>query len=266
MPPPTCPAPRAAALVVAAGLVSLLAAAAAIPMMSERVHCHVCGGEDRDHRALFAGQPPPPQCQPEPDLGLPRECPADYKGCLTKFDGTTLTRTCAERAYEPCGVANGVVYCYCSGRLCNAQTEAEMRQLRCAALKRRRAPEDDEDAAVEDASAGSGDGDLPDLTDDCDVTSRQPPAVTTARSDPASTATVSSTTTTLAPGDDLEWGSSSQDSIEITLEANTTTNATGKASGSGSGSGDARRTHGSVVCVLGALFVALRVWRVDAAH
>lgn len=52
--------------------------------MSERVDCHVCGAVGRD---LFPGPPPPTECQPEPDLGLPRECPPNHKGCLTTFDG-----------------------------------------------------------------------------------------------------------------------------------------------------------------------------------
>lgn len=222
---------------------TLVVSAAAIPM-SERVHCHVCGGVDAH---LFPG-PPPPACPPGPDLGLPRECPPNYKGCLTTYNGSALTRTCVERAYDPCTVANGVVYCYCSGRLCNSQDEATMWRLRCRL--RHKVPEDDEDAE----GSGAGEGGDP---VDCLVTPT--PGHGPATSTTPTAATTSAPTTSTS--DDLDLGGSSQDSIEVAEEGNTT--AAVPAETSGSGSGDARRTHSSAACVLAATLIALCVWRAD---
>jgi len=50
-----------------------------------------------------------------------RDCPeAASSGCLTKFEGHSVMRTCAHVSISDCKTANNVQYCYCASQACNS--------------------------------------------------------------------------------------------------------------------------------------------------
>jgi len=50
-----------------------------------------------------------------------RDCPeAASSGCLTKFEGHSVMRTCAHVSISDCKTANNVQYCYCDTEACNS--------------------------------------------------------------------------------------------------------------------------------------------------
>ncbi|XP_052119844.1 uncharacterized protein LOC113209012 [Frankliniella occidentalis] len=224
--------PRSSASIILAAA-ALLTCVAGIPLsaLSEAVRCHVCGPASAAH--LFPGQPPAPDCQSEeagPDQLPPassRSCPPGYKGCLATYDGEELTRTCAEQAFHMCDVANDVVYCYCSGPLCNSRGAAELGEQRQALLQARRADLE-----------GSGGGQDDDTEDDAsDI------ATSVYDDSPSSHSPVASSTTTTTASH-RAWGSSSTSATSATTPgdfylSNTTEDAAAEVPVGGAGAGAA---------------------------
>lgn len=91
--------------------------------------CYVCSpddgkAEDLAQLSKFFPDTQVPSCsQYRPHLAphYLLDCPpATAQGCLTKFEGSSVMRTCAPVAIDDCKTANSVQYCYCSTPGCNS--------------------------------------------------------------------------------------------------------------------------------------------------
>lgn len=167
-----------------------------------------------------------------------------------------LTRTCADFANGPCQVANGVVYCYCSGRLCNSQTEQQMQRL----LRDDGQHDDDEDGG----GAGSGDGDDARPWDGSDTPRLDDlvPAVfdsstTTTRSHATSTAGKARNPSTSTSSND-EFYMSGETTPDETGVATATTESTRKANG-GKGSAQGLRANTVIMALITTCIVLPRL-------
>lgn len=268
------PASPFTAAVIVLGAVAVVAGSIIPP--SETMRCHVCGNGSAVTATPGQAAPPAlPARECRPDLPDERDCPPGYRGCLTAYDGRTLTRTCEKRALEdPCFAANGVVYCYCShGSLCNSQSEDWMRQQLAAPEdvldrevggRRRGSCEDDEEDCQPSGQEGSGDspfddGDEASTRDDDVPVHTSPPATSSANPTSSTLSSPSSSTgRTTADDDDfyIKGGSRSSESTEAAGDGASTeaTTAVPVADAGKGAAGHARGSWGSwtlaAACIL----------------
>merc|ERR1712106_664532 len=89
--------------------------------------CYVChSGDPEDMYQLdksFPGTSSFPPCsafRKGDSQKFLKKCPDNQLGgCLTKFDGSSIMRTCSRVSVDDCKQANGVTYCYCKSEACN---------------------------------------------------------------------------------------------------------------------------------------------------
>jgi len=125
------------------------------------------------------------------DKRYERECPTGYNGCLTQTSEPHVLRMCSDHGtgINDCKMANGVHYCFCSGKdLCNGNTSQFPTRSTARPVPRPTTDDDDEEP-----TEGSGDFSTPTKNNYSPTTARPPHGTTITNNSPSRGSAISRT-------------------------------------------------------------------------